>query len=260
MTIVSVPVRGSQSASRAASVLFLLADEGRPLSLTQVAQQLGLAKSSTLSVLVSLEAARLVRREGNEYALGLGTVELGGAFLQNHDVASEFRRAAPEMPRLSREVLQLAALNGTRVIYLGRHTGRSPMAFTASVGDQFPASITAVGNALLAGLSDAEIRATYAVDPDPFPQWTGASTRSIDELIAKVQRARERGYATDDGETHPDVFGIAVLVRRPSRFTHDIAVGASLRPRRSLTAADHEALTTELLELRDRLESASRMA
>ena len=253
---VLVPTRGSQSASRAAAILRLLSDERRPLSLTQVAARLDLAKSSALAVLVSLEASGLARKdEAGGYALGSGVVELAGSFLQSFDVVSQFKHGVEELPLLSREVVQLATLVGTQVLFLARRAGRSPLGFSAMVGDRFPASITAVGNALLASRPDAEVAELFS-DPADLPAWTGRSTRTLPELLDKLRLARERGYAVDEGETNPEVYGLAVRVRRGGRFSEDVAVGAALRP--FTVPRDHrEAVLEELRCLRDRLESAN---
>jgi DNA-binding IclR family transcriptional regulator len=48
---------------------------------------------------------------------------------------------------LSHEALQIAVLGSVDVLYLARH-GRAPLRLTATIGDRFPAALTAVGNAL----------------------------------------------------------------------------------------------------------------
>ena len=47
-------------------------------------------------------------------------------------------------PVIQGELAQIAALDGTKVLYLGRHEGRAPLRLSATIGDRFPASITAV--------------------------------------------------------------------------------------------------------------------
>lgn len=250
---VQVPQRGSQSASRAAAVLLNLSEQRRPRSLTEIAADLGAAKSSMSGVLVSLEASGLIRREEGGYSLGPAVVELASGFLQSYDVVAEFRRGIQESPVLGVEVCQLAVLSGDEVLYLGRHAGRPPLGFSAAPGDRFPASITAVGAALLASLDDQEVRRLYPADAE-FPIWTGNSTPDLDALLAKLAAARKRGWAIDNGETNPNVYGIAVVVRRSSVHASDLAIGASLRPIRGAAQRAQE-VAQALLELRDRLES-----
>lgn len=248
---VEVPPRGSPSVSRAAAILNLIGQRPGGWSLTQIASDLGLAKSSTLTILNSLQAAGLVSRGDGGYELDVGVMGLAGSFLRGMDIVGQFKRHVAGLTVLSREIAHLALLAGREVIFIGRHLGRSPLPVTASVGDRFPASITSVGAALLATLSDEQVRALYA--GGDFPQWTPASTSSIDQLLAKLAKTREDGYAVDDAETHPNVLGHAMVVRRVADHSEAFAVGASVL--RDQTSPDKRRMVVaELRRLRQALE------
>ena len=75
----------------------------------------------------------------------------------------------------------------------------------------FPAAPTAVGNALLTTLTDSEIAARFT-GPQHFPRRTDHSVQTLDGLLRKVRLAAERGYAIDDNEVHPGVYGVAVVL------------------------------------------------
>jgi IclR family transcriptional regulator, blcABC operon repressor len=213
--------------SRAVRILSLLAESrGVPRPLTDIARALGAAKSSTSNVCAVLEEAGLVQRRETGYVLGRRTVELGGAYLAGFDQVREFYRITSESPVLGRELVQIAVLDGTDVLYLARHEGPAPLRLTAGIGDRFPAALTAVGNALLAELPPEEVDARYGARPD-FPQLTARSTRTLAGLHAKLDACRARGYALDEGEVFPHVVGLAVTV--PARLSGEqtLAVGVS---------------------------------
>ena len=214
--------------TRALAILDILAGAGgRPMSLSDLARALGAAKSSTLNVCSTLEAGRLVQRRDGGYVLGRRTVELGGAYLSTFDQVREFYRLCAESPVLSHELVQIAILEGTDVLYLARHEGRAPLRLSAGIGDRFPAALTAVGNALLAELDPAEVIARFS-HADAFPMRTEKSTASLAQLQVKLERARRLGIAIDQGEVHPAGVGIAAAVpaRQPSETS--FAVGVSL--------------------------------
>jgi DNA-binding IclR family transcriptional regulator len=214
--------------TRALAILDILADAGgRPMSLSDLARAIGAAKSSTLNVCSTLEAGRLIQRRDGGYALGRRTVELGGAYLSTFDQVREFYRLCAESPVLSHELVQIAILDGTDVLYLARHEGRAPLRFSAGIGDRFPAALTAVGNAILATLDPGEVAERFS-RTDAFPRRTEKSTASLAQLQVKLERVRERGVAIDEGEVHPAVVGVAAAVpaRQPSEST--FAVGVSL--------------------------------
>lgn len=212
---------------RAAAILSLLADSGVALSLTDISRALGLAKSSTSNLCGALEEAGLIQRRDAAFVLGRRVVELGGAYLRSFDIVREFYRQCADSPILSRELCQLALLDGTHVLYVARHEGRAPLRLSATIGDRFPASITAVGNILLAQLDPAVVADRFR-DPASLPRWTENSVSSVPALQEKLQRARVRGYALDDRETNPAVVGVAVLVRPRSSAEEMFGLGASL--------------------------------
>lgn len=211
--------------TRAAAILQLLA--GGPLPLSEVARALELAKSSTLNLLVALEQAELVQRQGDRYRLGAATAVLGGSYVRSFDVVSEFQRVCDAHPLLREQLLHLAVLHGNQVLYLARHEGVHPLRLSANVGDVFPASLTAVGNALLAELDDARVTELFA-DPDSLPVWTPRSVDTLDGLLTKLAATRRRGHAVDDRETNAGTIGAAVVVppRRPGEV--HLALGVSL--------------------------------
>lgn len=213
---------------RATRILDLLAaSSGRPKSLSDISRELSIAKSSTSNLCASLEEGRLIRRTENGYLLGRRVVELGSAYLSGFDQVREFYRICDESAVLSRHLVQIAMLDGTRALYLAVYEGGERFPLSASVGDRYPASATAVGTALLAALDEPAVAALYS-DPSAVVSLTDRSTHDLAALQLKLAETRARGYAIDDGEVHPTVFGLATLI--PSTRNRDpaFAIGVSL--------------------------------
>lgn len=214
--------------TRSIAILNLLAEaRGAEIGLSELARTLGIAKSSTSNLCVALEEGGLIQRGEQGYRLGRRTVELGGAYLASFDQVREFYRVCSESAELSGELVQIAMLDGTDVLYLARHEGRAPLRLTAGIGDRFPASLTAVGNALLARLDDEEIRRRFA-DPATRPRVTEASVTSLDGLLEKVRATRERGHSVDEGEMFPSVIGAAVVIPPRNIGDQPLALGVSM--------------------------------
>ena len=253
---IKVPPRGSPSVARAVAILNLLAQRPGGWSLTQIASALGLAKSSTLAIIASLEANGLVSRADNSYELDIGVLTPAGGFLRGgrhrHPVSRQFGSSG----LLSGEIGHLASRAGDEVIFLARYLGRQQLPVTAGVGDRFPASITAVGTALLAELTDEQIIELYR-DAD-FPRWTTDSTGDIDRLLAKAADTRRLGYAVDRGETHPNVLGFALVVHRAGDHVQDLAVGCSMRLDQTCPERQESAVA-ELHRIRAALENGNEL-
>ena len=225
----STPERSPAPAvSRALRILTLLEQaEGAALPLGDIARGIDAAKSSTFNLCQALEEGGMIARANGGYQLGRRTVELGGAYIAQFNQMREFYRFCEEADLLRHEVVQIAMLHGTEAVYLARHEGRAPMRLTASIGSRFPAAPTAVGNALLTTLTDSEIAARFS-GPQHFPQLTERSVRTVPALLTKIRAARERGYAVDDNEVHPGIFGVALVLPPWSSGDQPLAIGTSL--------------------------------
>ena len=221
--------RGTAPAvSRAVDILALLASSPKTAhTLSDIAREIGAAKSSTRNVCNALEAGGLIQRRDGGYQLGRRMAEFGGAYISSFDQVREFYRVCADSEVLSHELVQVAVLEGMDVLYLARHEGRAPLLLSAGIGDRFPAALTAVGNALLATLSDSEVRARFAENRE-FPARTERSIRNVDELLKRLTTIRRQGYAVDLGGVHPAVIGIAAAVPRTTSTSPAFAVGVSL--------------------------------
>lgn len=214
--------------TRAIRILDLLATSpGMALSLGDIARSIDAAKSSTLNLCQALEEADMIVRTHGGYQLGRRNLEFGGAYAAGFNQMREFYDYCSSATLLSHEVVQVSMLDGTDVVYLARHEGRAPMRFIAGIGSRFPAAATAVGNALLMPLSDNEI-GTRFTGPQHFPHMTDRSVRSLPALLSKIRAARERGYAVDDNEVHPGIYGVAMAVPPWSSGDEPLAIGTSL--------------------------------
>jgi DNA-binding IclR family transcriptional regulator len=197
------------------------------VTLSELARTLRAAKSSTLNVCGALEEAGMIRRTEAGYRRGRRVVEFGGDYLRSFDPVLEFYRACAESELLSAERCQLAVLEGTHVLYLAAHVGRAPFRFAAGIGSKYPASITAVGVALLSLLTPEEVERRFA-KAETRPTFTDRSVTSLVELKRKLVQTRERGYSIDHGEVYPGLAGIAVVVPPQSSGEVPLALGASL--------------------------------
>lgn len=180
----------SPAVTRAVGILEELARSPEPLSLTELARRLDLAKSTVANLCAALEACRMVRRLGGRWALDHKVVELGQGFLAGTSVVDEFLRHAACMPVASAETVLLSVLDELDVVCLARHNGKQDVHLASDVGKRIPAVMSAAGKAMLAGLPAERLK----VELD-----------DRDEI-------RAQGYAVDNEETTVGVtaYGVAL--------------------------------------------------
>src|SRR5699024_12697928 len=107
--------------TRSLRILTLLAEaSGRPLTLSDIARALGLAKSSTANLCLALEQGEMIQRTAEGYRLGRRTAELGGAYALGFNQVREYFDVCPASPALAAQVVQIAMLHGADVLDLAR--------------------------------------------------------------------------------------------------------------------------------------------
>ncbi|MBS1697123.1 MAG: IclR family transcriptional regulator [Actinobacteria bacterium] len=200
---------GVKSVSRVFDLLELIADAGGDATISQLAAAAELPLPTIHRLLRTLVAGGYVRQLANRrYALGPKLVRLG-------EVANrQFGQLA--MPQLKSlvarlgETANLATIDGDSVVYVSQAPSPHAMRMFTEVGGRAPLHSTSVGKAILAQLSDDQVR--EIIGRAGMPHSTERSLDTIDDLLADLAVSRERGYTVDDGEHEVGVRCFAMAV------------------------------------------------
>ena len=183
---------------RAVAILDRLSGAEQTLSLSLLARELGLPKSSVHGLCHTLCALRLLRPQGNGYVLGAHVLHWSQAFLATTDVVKEFHRLLAHDHRVGDHTVTLSCLDGADVVYLACRNSAAPLGFNFRIGMRLPAIYAATGKAMLARLGE---QALIAALPKPWPPtMTKNSVGTRARLLAELAQVRQRGYALDDGQ------------------------------------------------------------
>lgn len=98
------------------------------------------------------------------------------------------------------ENVHLAVLDGLDVVYIAYEQSTHPVRYHVEIGKSQPAHVTGVGKMLLSAYPEHKIRELYR--EYNFEKFTPATIASADELVAELERVRQRGYSVDDGESY----------------------------------------------------------
>jgi DNA-binding IclR family transcriptional regulator len=195
----SVLPRLVPAVDRAARLLELLEVHGQPMTISELARQLGINKGTTRDLLETLRTHGLLERDEDrkQYRLGPRLARLGIAALGQLDLASVARPFLIDLADEINGAVVLLVPQGERATIVDKvDGGRVAVEASATVGRRIPLAAGASGKVFLAYLEDAE-RAQY------WANLTHPTARTITDpaLYAKeLERVRRRGYATDDEE------------------------------------------------------------
>jgi DNA-binding IclR family transcriptional regulator len=240
-----------QVIARAACILRTLEDESQGLSLGQIAQRIGLARSTVQRIVAALEAEKLLIAASPN-----GRVRLGPAILRlAASVRSDFiDMARPHLTQLSndlQETVDLSTVKKDQLIFIDQVVSSQRLRTVSAVGDNFPLYCTANGKAYLATLPDAQIEKLIGRQ---FKTRTPKTFTRIEQLLADLVAVRKTGVAFDmeehtagicaAGVALTDSLGNSIAISVPvpaTRFRAQQALIAQrlLATKRSLLASMH---------------------
>ncbi|MFI8590592.1 MULTISPECIES: IclR family transcriptional regulator [Dietzia] len=183
---------------------------GTGMTLSEIARETGLAKSTTLRLLAALERNDAVTRIGQRYRLGplvheLDPIPVSPAYERIRRVLTPF---LAHLFEATRATVHLATLHGDEVVYLNKLHGPRPIPSPSRIGGGLPAYCTGVGKAMLAFDEDAADR----VAQGPLIEWTDTTLTSPDALAVELAEIRRRRRAVDRAELTPGLYCVAAPV------------------------------------------------
>jgi DNA-binding IclR family transcriptional regulator len=200
----------SQTVDRALSILPLLA-EG-PADLGQVADRLGVHKSTALRLLRTLHEHGIVYRQPDQrYRLGARLFALAQEAVENLDVRGIAHPHLVELNEQTGHTVHLAVREEDEVLYIDKVESRYPVRMYSRIGRPVAVTVAAVAKLLLADLPEAERRAL--AERLDYPRYTPRSTPGAAAFLAELATVREQGWASDLGGHEESINCVAAPVR-----------------------------------------------
>lgn len=244
---------------RALSIVELLAENAPGLPLQEIAGPLDIPKSAAHRLLGELGRRRYVRQDPatGRYVLTTKLTSLGFRYLAGTGIADI---AQPVLDRLAAdtgELVRLGIIDGDRQTWVAKAQGaRSGLRYDPDMGMEAPLSCTASGHAWLACLSDEEAIALVVRQGfGRLDEYGPNAPRTIEALLERLRRARERGYSCVVESSAPGTAAMAAAIRHP--VTHGVVGVVSVAgPSVRLTAERMQALAPAMLAAATELSDA----
>ena len=205
--------REIQSLARGLNILGMLADSDEPMTLTEIAQNLSVDKSTAFHLLGTLASHGFVEQDAKDrqYKMGLRVVELSRRALDRIELRPVAKASLKRLQRSVGESCHLAVLGGGHVVYVDSVESGANLNVNTEIGRRAPVHCTAIGKALIAWLSPEDLKGL--VDGAPLTRFTPRTITTLRELVSHLETVRERGYAVDDEEFDTGVRCVATAVR-----------------------------------------------
>lgn len=201
-----------ESVANALTALDMLRSRG-PLRVTEVAEALGIARSTAhrmLSILQSHGFAAADEKLG--YYVGPTLMRLGASALAAQDVRRAARPILRALARATGETCELAILDGTSVLLVDIAEGTQVLRVVDELGERAPAHLTAAGKAMLANLSEKRLDELYAGQVlEAVTPYSISSRRALNQ---ELRRVRRDGFASVKMELGLEYVGVAAAIRQ----------------------------------------------
>lgn len=213
-----------RSVARAIRLMEIVAD-GPPdgQSLSDLARALGTSKSTTLALARTMTAAGLLRdaRPGPRYTLGTALIRLGDIARAQLPLGDLCRPVLAELADLTKMTSRVAICDDGYPVFIERVDGPGSVRFYAPLGQREIPYASAAGKAMLATMTEAEVRAIC--EQAGLQPRTARTITDIDSLLANLAAIRGNGYAVDDEEDAEGIFCVGAVF-----FGHDGACAGAV--------------------------------
>lgn len=186
---------------RAAEVLNCFTLSHPEKSLTELAQETGLHKSTVFRILETLEYLGWVANDARSgyYRLGFGIFELGSRAVSGLDFYQASHSHLEELVRITGQSAHLVTYDNGEVLYLNKLQDTSSfISQPSNIGLRLPMHCTGVGKVLLAYMDPKDAMAV--LEAKGLCKKTDKTITDKEKMLSELEEIRKQGYAIDNEE------------------------------------------------------------
>jgi DNA-binding IclR family transcriptional regulator len=189
-----------QTVERALDILEVFTDSNEALGITELSRRVNLNKSTTYRIVQALRTRGYINQdhETNKYYLGYKILKLASGFLNQSKLREIARKYLEELSRKTLQTIQLATLEGDKVIYIDQVEGTDIFQLRLRIGNRGPLHCTAAGKSILAFLKKDELE--NILNDFKFIRLTDKTITSMEHLRKELKAIKRTGFAFCDRE------------------------------------------------------------
>jgi IclR family transcriptional regulator, KDG regulon repressor len=201
-----------RAVDRALDILLCFSRQTPQLSMTQIAEQVGMNKSTVHRLLGTLERKRFVQRDlnTNQYRLGIRLMQMAYLTMEQSDLRHV---AGPIMQQLCeqfQETITLAIMDEADVVFLDVVESTQRVKLAASIGQRMPAFATAAGKIIMAFSNPDSVRMLLEKG---MRSYTPTTVHSQETFLRELVQVHEDEFAISDQEYEAGINAVAALIK-----------------------------------------------
>ena len=202
-----------KSADRTLDIFELLAAEPNGLTVSEISQRLGFARSSAHGLIRTLHArGYLMEDASRRLHLGAGLIQLGLNVVDQLELRTAARAPLERLVEATGDTALLVVLDRGNLLYVDKVLSHARDVRTdPRVSSTRPLQCSSLGKALLASLGDDAVE--EVINRVGLERATEYSVTDQQALISDLAETRRRGYSVDKQEALLGVYCVGAPVR-----------------------------------------------
>lgn len=202
----------SSSLVRGLEILRLFRPEQPTLSLVEIANQLGVSRTTPFRLLFTLQSLGYLRQNEHtkRYELTPKVLELGFAYLSSLQITEVARPYLEKLRDETGGTAHIGILDDTAVVFVAVQQTRGVSTFHVAVGSRLPAHATAIGKCLLAFQPRESWEELLMVSD--LQSYTKDTKTMMTAILKELDMVRKQGYSVSSGEFEVGIRSVAAPI------------------------------------------------
>jgi IclR family transcriptional regulator, pca regulon regulatory protein len=190
----------NQSLEKGLAVLLAFCRKRRTMTIAEVAEATAINKSSAQRMVFTLEQLGYLRKhpQTRRYQLTPRVMEVGFNYLATNPMIELANPFLSELTNLTKETCCLTEPDGTDMVYVARFASSQFVPVHMPIGSRIPIYCSGSGRAYLSAMAEDDAR--RIIERSKRVQHTPHTRTDVEEILAELSIARERGYAVNQEE------------------------------------------------------------
>jgi len=202
-----------KSVKRASEILALYTVSRPELSVSEVARELGMNKSTVARLMATLESVNMLKRCSNrKYRLDGRVMETARVFLSNLDLKAITSPYLTELNMKTNDLVSINVIRGDKRFTLAWIESSHPVRYVVKEEHVYaPLHVGAPGKLLLASLPDEKVE--EIIQRTGLPRYTNNTITKREELQKEIENIRKNGFALSKGEHIEHACAVSAPIR-----------------------------------------------
>lgn len=197
-------------------------EEKDSAGLSELADELAIAKSTAHKHLQTLEKNEYLVRENGQYRLSLKHLKFGRHALEKVEIVDVAQPVIEHLAEETGEAVWVAIEEHGQAVYVNKAMGERAVPSRGGIGNRINLHSASIGKAILAALP-AE-RVEEIIDRHGLPGLTEKTITGREQLMEELEEIREQGVAFNDGESLKGLRAVASPVQHNGEVMGAVAV------------------------------------